>query len=196
MRLVTLISKVDAYKPNSFSNEQKTDWVNEVEGKVYTDVLLMSHLDFIPLRYREDYEYTAPEEGLSVGSYHFKISGYQNGLPNNASYTFTLSDDLPAGAVLVWDGNTLTTDIGVIPVSSGNAGEELVFTDMSDELIVDPPHDKLYAYYLEAMIDFHNGEADRYANTMQLFNDAWDDFVGYICYTYAPATRLRTPRRD
>ena len=49
MRLVTLINKVDAYKPNSFSNEQKTDWVNEVEGKVYTDVLLMSHLDFIRL---------------------------------------------------------------------------------------------------------------------------------------------------
>ena len=196
MRLVTLINKADAYKPNSFSKEQKTDWINEVEGKVYTDVLLMSHLDFIPLQYRENYEYTAPEDGLSAGSYHFILTQYQNGLPFTASLGFALEKALPAGAVLRWDGKTLTSDIGVIPVSSGNAGEELVFTDMSDELIVDPPHDKLYAYYLEAMIDFHNGEADRYANTMQLFNDAWDDFVGYICYTYAPANRLRTPRRD
>lgn len=196
MRLVTLINKVDAYKPNSFSNEQKTDWVNEVEGKVYTDVLLMSHLDFIPLVYQENYEYTVPEDGLAVGSYHFVIKSYQNGIANNADYTFTLADELPAGAVLVWDGQTLTTDIGEISVTSGNTGTLLPFADKSAELIVDPPHDKLYAYFLEAMIDFHNGEADRYTNTMQLFNDAWDEFVGYICYTYAPANRLRTPRRQ
>ena len=196
MRLVTLIKKIDAYKPNSFSNEQKSDWINEVEGRAYTDVLLMGHLGFIPLQYREDYEYMVPDGGLSAGSYHFDMSWHANGIPNNASYTFTIANELPAGAVLVWDGKQLTTDIGVIPITAGDAGTLLDFTDMSDELIVDPPHDKLYAYYLEAMIDFHNGEADRYANTMQLFNEAWDDFVSYICYTYAPANRLRTPRRE
>ena len=67
--------------------------------------------------------------------------------------------------------------------------------DNSDELFVPAPHDKLYRYFLEAMIDYHNGETNRYMNASQLFNDAWDDFITYICYVYAPANGLRSPAR-
>ena len=71
MRLVELIRKVDAYKPNSFSNEQKTDWINEIEGRVYTDALLTFVYDFTPLTYQERFIYNVPYTGLPAGDYYF-----------------------------------------------------------------------------------------------------------------------------
>lgn len=42
--------------------------------------------------------------------------------------------------------------------------------DLTNEMIVTAPHDKLYYVYLMAMIDFVNGEYDRYTNSMNLAN--------------------------
>jgi hypothetical protein len=42
--------------------------------------------------------------------------------------------------------------------------------DLMSEMIVTAPHDKLYYVYLMAMIDFVNGEYDRYTNSMNLAN--------------------------
>ena len=42
--------------------------------------------------------------------------------------------------------------------------------DLTSEMIVTAPHDKLYYVYLMAMIDFVNGEYDRYTNSMNLAN--------------------------
>ena len=54
-------------------------------------------------------------------------------------------------------------------------------------LAVYPPHDKIYPRYLQAMIHYANGEYDRYAASMQVFNGAWGEFVRWFCRTYSPA---------
>ena len=54
-------------------------------------------------------------------------------------------------------------------------------------LLVHPPHDKVYVYYLCAMIDFANNDYDRYENTMTLFNKFWGDYVRWYAMTYDPA---------
>ncbi len=41
--------------------------------------------------------------------------------------------------------------------------------DKDAELLVQPPHDKLYPAYLEARVDYANGEYEKYQNTMQMF---------------------------
>lgn len=38
------------------------------------------------------------------------------------------------------------------------------------------PYDALYDLYLQAMIDFHNGEYDKYGTTYAMFNSKWEDF--------------------
>lgn len=43
-------------------------------------------------------------------------------------------------------------------------------SDMSKTLIVEAPHDKLYYPYLCAMIDFVNGEYNKFNNTMIIAN--------------------------
>lgn len=47
---------------------------------------------------------------------------------------------------------------------------------VDDELMVPFPYDSLYDFYLQAMIDFHNGEYDRYANTADMYNQKWNEF--------------------
>ena len=63
--------------------------------------------------------------------------------------------------------------------------------DQDTELIVAPPHDKLYTSYLAAMIDYANGEYDRYQNAMQLFNAHFGEFMAWFADTYRPADDWR-----
>lgn len=55
------------------------------------------------------------------------------------------------------------------------------------ELLVKPPHDKLYIAYLTAMIDFANGEYDRYANTIEQFNAYYREYHRWYFSRFHPA---------
>ena len=112
MTVSQVIRIVDDIKPNAFTNETKTAWLNEVEGMVQTQVLLL-----------------APEEIIA--------------------YTYDADGDR--------------------------------------ELLVHPPHDKLYPAYLEARIDYANGEYNKYQNTMQMFNAFFEEFMRWFALTYRPA---------
>ncbi|MBR2716265.1 MAG: hypothetical protein IKD79_00825 [Oscillospiraceae bacterium] len=112
MTLKACIDFVDGIEPNAYTNEQKTVWVNECEGMVYTDVFLLSPAEYRPL------DYTA---------------------------------------------------------------------DKDREMDVKPPHDKLYPLHLQAKIHFADGEYERYAASLTLFNEAWGEFVRWFARTYSPA---------
>lgn len=59
--------------------------------------------------------------------------------------------------------------------------------DRETELLLEPPHTAVYRYWLQAMIDFENGEYGKYQNTMEMFNAAWDAFTAWFAETYRPA---------
>ena len=102
----------DEIKPNAFSEEVKTSWVNEAEGMVQTEVMLVAIEDVITYSWEKD---------------------------------------------------------------------------KGTELLVRPPHDKLYWTYLTAMIDFANGEYNKYQNTMQLFNAYFSEYMRWFAERYRPA---------
>ena len=52
-----------------------------------------------------------------------------------------------------------------------------------------PPHDKLYPAYLAAMIDFANGDYDRYQATAAMFNSHFGDYMRWYAQTLRPADR-------
>ena len=112
MTLSQVISSVDEIKPNSFSNDTKTAWINEIEGMVQTEVFLFAPVEII------QYDYLANKD---------------------------------------------------------------------TELLVAPPHDKLYKPYLEARIDYANGEYNKYQNTMQMFNSFYSEFMRFFAERFAPA---------
>lgn len=112
MNVQQVIRLVDDIKPNAFSDEAKTAWLNEAEGLVQTEVLLL-----------------APEEII----------------------------------VYSWE------------------------EDRETELLVKPPHDKLYWAYLTALIDFANGEYLKYQNTLQMFNSHFGEYMRWYASRYRPA---------
>ena len=114
MTLKQVIDHVDSLKDNAFTYDQKTRWINEIEGQVQTEVFL----------FRPD---------------------------NITQYT--------------WEDNQNT------------------------ELFVKAPYDSIYDYYLQAAIDFHNGEYDKAQNSIAWFKDKYDAFCKWYVETYHPADR-------
>lgn len=112
MKLTEVIARVDDIKPNAFTDATKTAWINECEGLVQTEVMLIAAVDVI----QYDYE-----------------------------------------------------------------------TDAQTELLAKPPHDKIYWAYLAALIDFANGEYNKYQNTMQLFNSYFGEYMRWYALHYRPA---------
>ena len=64
------------------------------------------------------------------------------------------------------EGKVQTEVLMIAPEDTVRYGAD----DLTNEMIVTAPHDKLYYVYLMAMIDFVNGEYDRYTNSMNLAN--------------------------
>ena len=67
--------------------------------------------------------------------------------------------------------------------SFDKGGEGIIFDgyDADDdprtiELIVKAPYDDIYIYWLEAQIDYFNGETAKYNNSIATFNSAYSDF--------------------
>ena len=112
MTVSELMAYVDSVKPNAFSDSDKLVWLNEIEARIQTEVML---------RWQGEMEqYTLPE-------------------------------------------------------------------DKDTELLLSPPHTAVYRYWLQSMIDFENGEYDKYQNTSGMFNAAWSAFVAWFAESYRPA---------
>ena len=73
----------------------------------------------------------------------------------------------------------------ILCIASGDVVTYNYADNKDTELIVKPPHDKLYGFYLLAMIDFAHGEYKKYENTMQLFNAALSEFAKWFVRTHS-----------
>ena len=71
-------------------------------------------------------------------------------------------------------------------------GEEVTFngyddsTDTSTELLVPAPFDEVYLLWMEAQIDYHNGEYEKYNNSIDMFNTAYQGYQNYYNRTNMP----------
>lgn len=78
--------------------------------------------------------------------------------------------------------NVLLLDIAVIQQLRYRHPDDLETTPL-----VEFPHDGIYELWLDAKIDYANGEYDIYQNSMEMFNAAYGDFVRWFAATYEPA---------
>ena len=52
-------------------------------------------------------------------------------------------------------------------------------TDINTELLVPAPFDEVYLRWIEAQIDYHNGEYEKYNNSVDMFNTAYQAYQNY-----------------
>ena len=79
---------------------------------------------------------------------------------------------------------------GVIDAHEG--GENVTFngyddsTDLNTELLAPAPYDEIYLRWMEAQIDYNNGEYDKYNNSVEMWNTAFEDYKNYYNRTHMP----------
>jgi hypothetical protein len=59
-------------------------------------------------------------------------------------------------------------------------------TPLTTELLVHAPHDELYLYWLEAQIDYWNGEMAKYNNSIEMFNAVYEAFANHYNRVHMP----------
>ncbi len=59
-------------------------------------------------------------------------------------------------------------------------------TDTSTELLIPEPFDEAYLRWLEAQIDYTNGEYNKYNNSIDMFNTIWKEFQDHYNRTHMP----------
>ena len=77
-------------------------------------------------------------------------------------------------------------------IDTHEGGENIAFTpynensDLSIVLLIPAPYDDIYLRWLEAQIDYANGEYGKYNNSLVAYNDAYSLFQRYYNRTYMP----------
>jgi hypothetical protein len=77
-------------------------------------------------------------------------------------------------------------------IDTHEGGEDVPFSGYTDdtpidtELLIPHPYNDVYRYWLEAQIDYANGEYTKYNNSMSMFNTAYSAFERYYNRTHMP----------
>lgn len=198
MKITDVIAYVDKIKPNAFTDEDKFRWISEVEGMVATEVFLLDPGEFRP--YVLDAVYTAAgacfptsdtirlrepvPDDFSAGGL-LSLMGGSIYRANGGSRKYRI-------AKISDDGHEITLDGASFPATGldeDTAPWTLTFDGSDIVLMVRPPHDKIYAAYLVAQIDFANGEYNKYQNTLAMFNGFWGEYCRWYARHFRPADR-------
>lgn len=62
-------------------------------------------------------------------------------------------------------------------------------TDLNTELLVPEPFDEVYLRWIEAQIDYHNGEYNKYNNAILMYNAAFEAYQNYYNRTHMPMSK-------
>ena len=94
----------------------------------------------------------------------------------------------------------LSTLDGVVKkeiIDTHEGGENITFepytvSTAGNELLIPAPYDEVYIRWLEAQIDYTNGEYNKYQNSMTMYNTAYSAFERYYNRTHMPlGTKLK-----
>ena len=77
-------------------------------------------------------------------------------------------------------------------IDTHEGGEDVTFTgyddstDLNTELLVPAPFDEMYLRWLEAQIDYHNGEYKKYNNVILMYQAAYDGYANHYNRNHMP----------
>ena len=77
-------------------------------------------------------------------------------------------------------------------IDTHEGGEDVAFTgydgngDLNVEMLVPAPFDEVYLRWLEAQIDYTNGEYDKYNNSILMYQAAYDGYANYYNRNHMP----------
>ena len=82
-------------------------------------------------------------------------------------------------------------------IDTHEGGEHVTFTgydsdsDMHTQLLVSAPFDEVYLRWMEAQIDYSNGEIDKYNISITMFNTEFEAYATWYHRNHMPISRGR-----
>ena len=82
-------------------------------------------------------------------------------------------------------------------IDTHEGAEEVTFigyddsTDLEKEMLVPAPYDEVYLRWMEAQIDYYNGEYDKYNNAIIMFNTSFEAYEAYYNRCHLPISRVK-----
>ena len=95
------------------------------------------------------------------------------------------------GEKIAWLSN-LDSMIKRLIIDTHEGGDEVTFagynenTDVYTEMLVPAPFDEMYLQWLEARIDYANGEYDKYNNAILMYQTTYDSYANYYNRNHMP----------
>lgn len=86
----------------------------------------------------------------------------------------------------------LDASIKKLIIDTHEGADEVAFTgyddttDLDTELLVPAPFEEIYLRWLEAQIDYTNGEYNKYNNSIMMYNTAFQAYRNYYNSTHMP----------
>lgn len=186
MRYMTIgdvIDYADSIKQNSFSTLAKTVWLNEIEYRVQSDVMLLA-ADNI-----RDYVYSDSIAAAGI-IYSANTITLPKRLKARAGGVLIISGSVNSGSYAVTgvssDGKVITIDSGL--TAGTEERETLVKFDGSGcELLVPAPWSEIYYDYLLMKMSEHLEESSEQNNRAATFDKAFTRLMRWWADTYNPS---------
>ena len=86
----------------------------------------------------------------------------------------------------------LDSMVKTLIIDAHEGGEAVEFTgyddstDLNTEMLVPAPFDEMYLRWLEAQIDYSNGEYGKYNNAISMYQTAYDAYANHYRRTHMP----------
>lgn len=77
-------------------------------------------------------------------------------------------------------------------IDTHEGGEDVIFTgyddstDLQTELLIPEPYSEVYLRWMEAQIDYYNGEYGKYNAALSMYNAAFGAYVNHYNRTHMP----------
>lgn len=186
MRYMTIgdvIDYADSIKQNSFSALAKTVWLNEIEYRVQSDVMLLAAENI------GDYVYSDSIAAAGI-IYSANTITLPKRLKARAGGVITISGSVNSGSYAVTgvssDGKVITIDSGL--TAGTEERETLVKFDGSGcELLVPAPWSEIYYDYLLMKMSEHLEESSEQNNRAATFDKAFTRLMRWWADTYNPS---------
>lgn len=177
MTLDTIIKTIDTLLPgNRFDNDMKTLWINEVEGKVFEELIYPTFRVISPgklIFWRRN------ADGSWSGEMKF-FAGIESGARNEAGSMY---------GPFHGEMDPLNMNAGRSGCCRKNpAGELKPYTYESDKetvLLVQDRFSDVYTHYVLAKMHAADGETEDYNNEVALWRAAYDDYAGWHLRNFA-----------
>lgn len=189
MKIADCLAQVDELKPNTYDDAMKLRWLSELDGRIFYELVVTHVRDKVLPEKIDPIVEKTNEETIEP--------------PQEPPVEFLDDEDIPTEDEPIEDTPVEDTPVEESPTEEEINEEDLLVDppmeffgytdeDLDKELIAPFPYDSIYRNYIFALIDFNNGEADRYQATMSMFNSQYQEFCNYYNRTHKPiSTQLK-----